>query len=43
MMIVESDVQPEWQSGKEVAARMFSALNEGSDPYLYYDMQLRRT
>jgi FkbM family methyltransferase len=43
MMIGENNVQLEWQSGKEVAARMFSALNEGSDPYLYYNLQLRRT
>jgi FkbM family methyltransferase len=43
MAVVESDAQPEWQSGAEVAARMFAALKAISDPYLYYEVLLRRT
>jgi FkbM family methyltransferase len=43
MTAAESDAAPEWQSGPEVAARMMAALKAVSDPYLYYEVLLRRT
>jgi FkbM family methyltransferase len=43
MVSAESDAEPEWQSGAEVAARMLAALEASSDPYLYYEVQVRRT